>query len=336
MEASLGPSGPTGHTCHLVPVEALRTQPRQVAQTPVTTGRQAARKMDERQLSTTIRSTCQSTCRISPLAQGHSGDLPSTGAQVPQGGPKIFRPEAGKWNKKYVIELFSGCARLSQACARHGYVSLAYDIEYGASCDLLNPSVLQQVQRFITQHSDSIALVWFGTPCTSWSMARRNDGGPPPLRDNSTFLFGFPDLPSHDAKKVLLGNQLLDVTTQLISLAASLQLRWVLENPYTSRIWLTPALQHLRQQGALFLQVDFCAFGEPWRKSTGLLAGNFSALAAVAKTCASTSARCIYSGKRHIILAGKDSAGMWWTRRAQPYPLRLCASIASCLPDSSS
>lgn len=69
----------------------------------------------------------------------------------------------------------------------------------------------------------------------------------------------------------------------------------------------------------------------PWRKSTGFLVGHFQALQSIQRICHCCHHRCEFSGKRHIVLAGKDSNGVWWTRRAQPYPFQMCFEIANLL-----
>ena len=48
--------------------------------------------------------------------------------------------------------------------------------------------------------------VWMGTPCTSWSRARRHDGkGPPPLRSDE-HLWGLAGLNLKDQARVKSGN----------------------------------------------------------------------------------------------------------------------------------
>lgn len=144
-------------------------------------------------------------------------------------------------------------------------------------------------------------------------------------------MTGMPGLNHRDQQKVTEGNQLLSRTLDIIALADSLHLRWVLENPFSSRIWLTEQLAKLQQQHAKLFRVDFCAYGMPWRKSTGLMCSRFDSIDSIAKVCSSPRARCQYSGHRHIALSGKDSTGTWYTRRAQPYPLLLCRAIATQL-----
>lgn len=233
------------------------------------------------------------------------------------------------WNGWWVVEVFSGCARLSRACARAGFHVIAYDIEYGKDCDLLVQRNLNKLIRFI--HSHPVALVWFGTPCTSWSRARRNDGGPCPLRDDSTFLMGFPHVSPKDGEKIKVGNQLLAVTLDVCAICIKHQIRFVIENPFTSRLWLIAGIQHLLKTGGRLSRLDFCAFNTPWRKATGLLHWHFDQLQTVCRCCSPSSGRCSFSGKRHIILSGKDASGLWMTRVAQPYPHKMCVTIADLL-----
>ena len=131
-----------------------------------------------------------------------------SGLQLPKRGPKVFWPVAvNDALKKYImIELFSGCARLSSACSSVGFISLAYDIEYNSWSNLCNPKILQSVLSFIQQQSHRIALVWMGTPCSSWLRARKHDGGPKPLRDDQQNLLGFLNISPQNRDKINVGN----------------------------------------------------------------------------------------------------------------------------------
>ena len=246
--------------------------------------------------------------------------------------PRFFtHPDKTVANEKIVIELFSGCARLSPAMVALAFTAIAYDIDYGHGCDLLDRGVQRELVRFIKRHRNKIALIWLGTPCTSWSRARRFDGGPRPLRDDDVHLWVFSDLRPSDQSKVLLGNQLLEVSKFFIDLACHLNLAWVLENPFSSRLWLTPQARALIDFGARLHETHFCCFGTPWRKATGLLEWNFPTLALCIKQCSTKQGRCQFTGERHLTLSGQDSCGRWLTHIAQPYPRLLCQLIAEQL-----
>lgn len=157
------------------------------------------------------------------------------------------------------------------------------------------------------------------------------DGGPLPLRDDDVFLWGKVNLSKIDSQKVNLGNQLLLHTVAMIHHFHAAQIPWVLENPWTSRCWLTAQLRELIAYPNVTLsRADFCQFNVPWRKATGLMFGHLD-LSPMCKTCAGSSQRCSSSGKRHIVLQGKDSFGHWWTHRAQAYPAAFCKAIFECL-----
>ena len=323
-------------SCSVVSAKTFRTITRQVLQTQAFGRSQTTWKVDSRHHSPQIRESCQTEPRIQRTAQDSATDGPDSSQRFQLKGAKIFRPapdcEKRFPSPMFVIEIFSGCSRLSQACAAAGFHALAIDIDFGPACDVLDPAVLQGILRFLRKHRKQIVLVWLGTPCTTWSRARKADGGPPPLRDDDSSLFGFAHLPPRDLAKVTEGNKLLQVSQDIIALCNELQLRWVLENPWTSRIWLTPFLKSLAQQHS-FIRVDFCAFHMPWRKATGLLFGHFLPLQTLACECQPEHGRCCFTNRRHIVLVGKDSAGQWLTRRAQPYPWLLCHQIAKLLAE---
>lgn len=80
---------------------------------------------------------------------------------------------------------------------------------------------------------------------------------------------------------------------------------------------------------ATLSELDFCAYGTPWRKRAWL-AGTLPGLKSLARRC-SCYARCSFSGPPHVTLDGKYSKGQWRTLLAQPYPERLCFDIANLL-----
>ena len=236
----------------------------------------------------------------------------------------MFLPDPKKDKDCWVIEVFAGSCHLSEAARDAGYRVLAFDILFGWSCNVL----LHEVQRFIIDfaHQFPVKLVWFGMPCQSWSRARKNDGGPGPLRDDNDFIWGFPDLSPNDNKKIALGNQLLSCTVTMIQQIDVLCVPWVLENPWTSRCWLTRPLRDLASQQHVrvsLCRTDFCQFNMAWRKATGLMFAHLS-LNELCQQCTGSSARCSATGKRHLVLQGKDAAGVWWTHRAQAYPPAFC------------
>ena len=114
-----------------------------------------------------------------------------------------------------------------------------------------------------------ILFVWFGVPCQSWSRARRFDFGPPPLRDDGKELWGRKGLSSSDQQKVNLGNLLLLATILMVVQLRQRNIAWIVENPWTSRCWLTGYFRALMASGAKLQQLDYCQFGMPWKRPLG-------------------------------------------------------------------
>ncbi|CAE7480442.1 ANK1 [Symbiodinium natans] len=220
-------------------------------------------------------------------------------------------------------------ANLSRACAECGFACIAVDIDYGHGCDVLRTGVLSRIFKMLD--TLPIVLVWFGMPGTSWSRARKDDGGPPPLRDDGEHILGLPDLRRADQAKVARGNALLQVTTDLAHACRRRGIRSVIENPASSRAWLTPQIKHLQVSGAMFVPVDYCQYKMPWRKATLFLCEPAEWLQPVSRTCDAHFGRCSASGQRHILLQGTDATGTSYAARAQPYPRALCLAIARSL-----
>ena len=97
------------------------------------------------------------------------------------------------------LEIFSGSGHFSRAIRRRLKKVFCAEVDFchGPQFDLTSPKNQKQLLSLIA--SGKVAYVWLGTPCNSWSRARRNDGrGPGPLRDDYRNLMGFSELPPHD------------------------------------------------------------------------------------------------------------------------------------------
>lgn len=281
----------------------------------------------KRLFSQALRRACQTESGVSTSAEESSklgsGSPKTTG----DFGPKIFMPPEEIDKKVWILEVFSGSAHLSRALAKAGFRVAAWDVSYNVGCDVLEEAVLSHLLRFCVDKR--VVLVWFGMPCQSWSRARRWDGGPPPLRDDALQLYGRARLSSKDSQKVFTGNLLLFWTYLFCNFLNLQSIPWVVENPFTSRCWLTSVFQTLIAGGAILHRVDFCQYHTPWRKSTGLLSSNLVGLDKMLRICDTIHGRCSATQRRHVILSGQDAQGTWWTVRAQPYPKPLCRDLAS-------
>ena len=92
------------------------------------------------------------------------------------------------------LEIFAGKAGVTRAVRSEGTIVLPpVDIvlskEVVSVTNLEDEKVWQKIDKWIT--SGVIDLVHFGTPCSSFSRARKDDGGPRPLRSEE-FPGGLP------------------------------------------------------------------------------------------------------------------------------------------------
>ena len=226
------------------------------------------------------------------------------------------------------LEIFAGEAGLSQAVQAESipiFPPIEIEVNHFVfeSVDLLDPAVLSHVQFLISQ--GWVLGIHFGTPCSSFSLARKNDGGPPPLR-SQTALWGFSSLAGKDLEKVKMGNRFLEVTVQLAALCYDHGIPWSIENPAGSFLWSMPPMVNLAARSQVKRhELDMCRFGSPHMKPTAIV-GTFH-LSALALKCD--------RGRRphvHELLTGTivvDGVKKFRTRLAQVYPTKLCQRWAS-------
>ena len=153
------------------------------------------------------------------------------------------------------------------------------------STDLTNSD--QQDQLCAALRSLRVEFVHVGTPCASFSRARKFDGGPPPLR-TSRHVLGRPNLSPADRRKLEQGNVLADFTARVASQVRHDRGYFSIENPRKSLLWLHPAMKALRKlPGVIMVPFDMCTYGAPWQKPTALLT-NFPHLRALRSLCPRT------------------------------------------------
>ena len=313
--------------CRAVSATPLGCELGQAQELPHGFGGEAAREMGVRSQPQEIRATCSRVPAVRSIASSREEESFSSANVAARAGPRTFGPQVSP-SKPAFLELFAGCARLSQAIAQTGTPAEAWDIEFGPSCNLLNPRIQQDILKGISCRR--FCAVHLGMPCTTWSRARRYDGrGPEPLRDDTDNLWGFANASPWDSKKIREGNAFLLFCIKVIHACNLAAIPWTLENPESSRVWLTKEIAALLQSGARRVETSFCMYDTPWRKATTFLAGNFPSLKL--EVCKSSFKSCTRTSLRHVSLRGKNSQGQWLTRVAQPYPHGLCVAYASCL-----
>lgn len=238
---------------------------------------------------------------------------------------------------KFFVEVFSGSGRLSLALIGQDIRAVTFDILDGPDGDLLRSCVRRHVYRLL-RHKDCIGI-WFGYPCGTFSRARRGKAGMPgALRgEEGRDLYGLPGLNEKDQLKVDVANQLLVYLLQLCKYAHRRRVPFYIENPLTSRLWKMPEMKQIMSLShSDTVELDFCQYGEAWRKSTRLLVSRHPDLRSVGKRCCfGRGYVCSATGRRHQQLTGatKDESGksLFWTAKAQAYPKRLVRSLASSI-----
>ena len=225
----------------------------------------------------------------------------------------------------FAIEIFAGTARICSAFQDIGLQCFPIDI-----CIFPSHNVLEfNIENAIKHHLQSgrVKFVWLGMPCTSFSQARKNDGiGPGPLRSYDS-IWGLPGLSVADQSRVRTGNLLLRFSIRILELCEQLQIPYALENPYSSYAWHTPTIVNFIRQFQPFVEhLDFCQYGEAWKKPTTVM-GNFWYVPSIVRRCAGSFRRCSASLQPHLALSGLADNGLFRTLLAQPYPKELARLV---------
>ena len=299
--------------------EALRkSQPGYGPTGPAAPGHLAVPAGRRPRVAAAARASCARLSRAHATRRGGTAHRP---LRVP--------PAIGK--TRLFLDIFSGCGRLSEYFRRRGWVAIEWDIRLGGSYDVLVPANAARLMSLVGR-ADWVHL---GTPCTSFSTARRGRLGSPggPLR-SKLHPMGLPDLAPVDAEKVRIGNRLLRFSLKVVDACRARRIPVALENPRRSRLWWTPCmLQHLRR-GATKVIVDFCQFGTPWQKPTTFAVWGSTALDRLDRRCSRVGGCCSRSLLPHQRLQGTAPGGRHWTAIAEPYPRGLCARYAALVEDS--
>ena len=190
-------------------------------------------------------------------AHPHSAPRFKTWAEVPD------KPTPEQIALPWFLEIYSGKGWLTRAMRKRGWAILppidivvAGEVEEAAS--VVDPALMAKVNAWLG--SGAVKLVHFGTPCTTFSRARRNDGGPPPIRSDD-HLNGIPGIRWKDKESVRLGTEFLNIALRLCRLIASAGGHWSIENPLHSMLWLMPqTAQFCLELQAVAIQMDLCAY----------------------------------------------------------------------------
>ena len=238
-----------------------------------------------------------------------------------------------KINRRQVfVELYAGSGGVSCQLRALGYGAIAFEINHGEHFDLLNRTVNQILRGWIS--GGVVRGMHLGTPCGSWSRARRGPAGSAwaPIR-SSEHIWGLPNLAQHDAQKVKVGNRTLRQSCQAIASCVKLGIPVSIENPVNSLLWQAPPMAQLLQHPSCrVVTLDQCAWQARWRKRTRIAAWNAGDLCHLHKLCSGSAQQCTFTGKPHILLSGRiPGSSKLWTSLAQEYPKRLSKDLAKTL-----
>ena len=238
---------------------------------------------------------------------------------------------AKRGEERIFLEVFAGDANLSRAFQRRRCTVFCIDIRRGPHHDLRCREVFDTVQGWL--RVGLVWCLWLGTPCNSFSKARRAPPGsamPSALRSPAQPR-GLPGLTGKDKAKLQEGNALADRAGQLQRLAYALHVPGGEENPYSSYLWqLRNRVLFGRQPHVHDVRVDYCAFGTPFRARTRLRLWGCELpqlTVAGAAPCCTGRGVCSFSGRPHQQLSGAVK-GEFATARKNSYPPELCSALA--------
>ena len=166
-----------------------------------------------------------------------------------------------------------------------------------------------------------------GPPCETYSAARFQAGGPPPLRDQDN-LNGLPALRAKQWNQVRVGSELIRFMCQILLQIAICGGCGFCEHPQWPNwiaklrppsIWTMKALRLLKSLAcATVTSFDQCIFQAPLKKPTTILAIRLEEFRTEILRHGH-GGRCCHAGG-HTPLKGKDSSGAFMTARAKIYP----------------
>ena len=306
----------------------------------VATGSAGSRPVAEPQVSQELREGGQTGPNLRAAGQRGAKKLPRRSKRPRKKVLPALSPSRSLVVAVFV-EIFSGCGRLgrkvSELC---GWPVLLWDISFGTDYDLTIPKNQQLLLGWA--RSGLICGAHLGTPCNSFSRARDQPGGPPPLRSDLQPL-GLQGLRPGDALKVKLGNALLRFSVRFLCVCLLMMIPCTLENPARSRLWICPPMvAFLRRRLVQSVQVEFCAFGTAWRKSTRFIGVHVDFTCLEPMRCiGSKRGYCRFSGKPHARAPHRSNEQRWvadqacWTVSMEALPtvksdFRQCRAFPNC------
>ena len=318
--------------CHSVSNKTLRSLHRLRSPVANAAGCSKARPVEDPEKRHKVREERSPRQHMGEVASKLSHPCPDVRAR-PWGNPTqakgsspVFR---NRCKGKYVMDLFAGSEGLSKAVARFGFRAKQWDMRHGSAHDLTSPQVVRRILREIRRRR--VLAVMLAPVCTSFSVARDRAKV---IRTRS-HPWGIADhlLTEKEKASVQLGNACFKTCLRILKELDKYRIPYLLEDPATSKAWWLPDLAlRLTQAHATVITADFCQFGAKWRKRTTFLAGHIQHddLHRLQRVCTGKGGFCGRTGCKHWQLTG-SSGGVPWTKIAEPYPQKLCTSLAYAL-----
>ena len=235
----------------------------------------------------------------------------------------LWAPMGGSPPLRFLLEVLIGprlCAGKVSQCMR-----LIYDGDQVVTCSTTMYSIVCWTV-FVAKPSATFILA---CQVTAGRLLESGMGGLHLYGDDFSNLYGFSYLTGCDKQKVLTGNHLLKCTFKLALACFEHGIPGSIENPSTSRAWLTREMRSLVHRGATFQLVHYCQYGKLWKKATNFLtwlSPDFRF-----RQCAGKHGACSATQQFHVLLQGKNAQGIFKTLIAQPYPVSMVNSIAHTL-----
>ena len=233
-------------------------------------------------------------------------------------------------------------------CSDYDNGQHCYRLAGGWSHDFMNDKFYAQLVHDI--EAGLIYAIVASPPCGTYSAARflamnSSDPGPIPLRDIDN-PDGFPlsTLPVEYHRELLAAQLLVRRLADLLLLADSHGVHWVIENPaprhdrdyLDGRLFYEPTAKHgslwtttpidelARTTSARLVTFAYCAMGHTTQKYTSLLysKGLHPTLSLLATLL------CDHPLEMHTKAIGKPDGVAYATAKLAPWPTRLCATIA--------
>ena len=207
--------------------------------------------------------------------------------------------------------------------AKLGYCCILIDMRFDMSHDILKQKLQLAIMGWI--RAKHVVFVWMGILCKSWSRARNMPGGTAMLRNTDNIYARL----EKDQEKVNQGNAMMYFAARVMRACVAGNIGAAIENPWSSWIWKTHVFKVLvsHSGGRHLARPDFCIWGTPWQKGTGIMT-NANPSVAERRCTGCPRGLCRRTGKPHIELRGTLPDGRFLTAVAEPYPRSLCTALA--------